>query len=214
MEALDHSAWDASEWISAANAPVMTDTVWGVHERAADGASWFVSTLKNEKKVKAAHWMTTGLGVYALYVNGQPIGEEILKPGFTHYEKTKRSFTYDITDALATAADAENTLAVQVTPGWWADKIITPSGHVGMIGKKVAFRGVVELTYADGSKHYYGTNTTDWKAGIAGPVKHAAIFDGEEYDAREPMGFENLQALSTPEVNTEFKGEILPSDGA
>lgn len=214
MEALDHAAWDASEWISAANAPVMTDTVWGVHERAADGASWFVSTLKNEKKVKAAHWMTTGLGVYALYVNGQPIGEEILKPGFTHYEKTKRSFTYDITDALATAADAENTLAVQVTPGWWADKIITPSGHVGMIGKKVAFRGVVELTFEDGSKQYYGTNTADWKAGIAGPVKHAAIFDGEEYDAREPMGFANVQALSTPEVNTEFKGEILPSDGA
>ena len=28
------------------------------------------------------------------------------------------------------------------------------------------------------------------------------------------MGFENLQALSTPEVNNEFNGEILPSDGA
>ena len=215
IEALDQSAWDAAEWISAANAPVMTDTVWGAeHERAADGASWFVSTLKKEQKVKAARWMTTGLGVYALYVNGQPIGEEILKPGFTHYEKTKRSFTYDITEALATAANAENTLAVQVTPGWWADKIITPGGHVGMIGKKVAFRGVVELTFADGSKQYYGTNTADWKAGIAGPVKHAAIFDGEEYDAREPLGFENLQALSTPEINNEFQGEILPSDGA
>ena len=181
IEALDQSAWDAAEWISAANAPVMTDTVWGAeHERVADGASWFVSTLKNEQKVKAARWMTTGLGVYALYVNGQPIGEEILKPGFTHYEKTKRSFTYDITDALATAADAENTLAVQVTPGWWADKIITPSGHVGMIGKKVAFRGVVELTYADGSKHYYGTNQTDRKAGKAGAEHQPAIFDGEE----------------------------------
>ena len=153
MEALDHSAWDASAWISAANAPVMTDTVRGAHERAADGASWFVSTLKNETRVKAAHWMTTGLGVYTLYVNGQPIGEEILKPGFTHYEKTKRSFTYDITDAWTTTADAENTLAVQVTPGWWADKIITPGGHVGMIGKKVAFRGVVELTFEDGSQH-------------------------------------------------------------
>ena len=214
IDALDNAAWDASEWISVANAPVVTGAITGTNERAADGASWFVSTLKNEKKVTAARWMTTGLGVYELYVNGKLIGDEILKPGFTHYAKTKRSFTYDITQAISTQAGAENLLAVQVTPGWWADKIITPGGHDGMIGKKVAFRGVVELTFADGSKQYYGSNTTDWKAGIAGPVKHAAIFDGEEYDAREVPGYENLQALATPEKNTEFNGEILPSDGA
>ncbi|MDD6765711.1 MAG: family 78 glycoside hydrolase catalytic domain [bacterium] len=214
IDALDNAAWDASEWISVANAPVVTGAITGTNERAADGASWFVSTLKNEKKVTAARWMTTGLGVYELYVNGKLIGDEILKPGFTHYAKTKRSFTYDITQAISTQAGAENLLAVQVTPGWWADKIITPGGHDGMIGKKVAFRGVVELTFDDGSKQYYGSNTTDWKAGIAGPVKHAAIFDGEEYDAREVPGYENLQALATPEKNTEFNGEILPSDGA
>ena len=214
IDALDNAAWDASEWISVANAPVVTGAITGTNERAADGASWFVTTLKNEKKVTAAHWMTTGLGVYELYVNGKLIGDEILKPGFTHYAKTKRSFTYDITQAISTQAGAENLLAVQVTPGWWADKIITPGGHDGMIGKKVAFRGVVELTFDDGSKQYYGSNTTDWKAGIAGPVKHAAIFDGEEYDAREVPGYENLQALATPEKNTEFNGEILPSDGA
>ena len=214
IDALDNAAWDASEWISVANAPVVTGAITGTNERAADGASWFVSTLKNEKKVTVARWMTTGLGVYELYVNGKLIGDEILKPGFTHYAKTKRSFTYDITQAISTQAGAENVLAVQVTPGWWADKIITPGGHDGMIGKKVAFRGVVELTFDDGSKQYYGSNTTDWKAGIAGPVKHAAIFDGEEYDAREVPGYENLQALATPEKNTEFNGEILPSDGA
>ena len=132
--------------------------------------------------------MTTGLGVYELYVNKKPIGKEFLKPGFTHYAKTKRSFTYDITDAFVTKANAENELAVQVTPGWWADKIITPGGHEGMIGKKVAFRGVLELTYADGTKKLYGTDLDNWKAGIAGPVKHAAIFDGEEYDAASPIG--------------------------
>ena len=213
-EALDDSAWDASVWISAANAPVVTNVVTDGNFRAADGASWFLSTLKNEQKVKSAKWMTTGLGVYELYVNKKPIGKEFLKPGFTHYAKTKRSFTYDITDAFVTKANAENELAVQVTPGWWADKIITPGGHEGMIGKKVAFRGVVELTYADGTKKLYGTDLDNWKAGIAGPVKHAAIFDGEEYDARELPGFDTPEKLSAPELNNEFNGEILPSDGA
>ena len=103
VEALDKSAWLESEWISAANAPVVEGRVWGKNERAADGSSWFVTTLKNQKKVTSARWMTTGLGVYELYVNGKLVGEEILKPGFTHYEKTKRSFTYDITKAINSA---------------------------------------------------------------------------------------------------------------
>ena len=213
-DALDAAAWNESQWISAANAPVVTGPVRGKNERAADGSSWFVSTIKNEQKIVSAKWMTAGLGVYELFVNGERVGREVLKPGFTHFAKTKRSFTYDITQALLRKAGAENTLSVQVTPGWWADKIITPNGNDGMYGRKCAFRGVLELTYADGSKQLLGTDTEHWKAGVAGPVKHAAIFDGEEYDAREPMGYEQTDAFSTPEENNEFGGEILPSEGA
>ena len=205
ISALDNSAWSVSKWISAADAPVATK---GNNGRAADGASWFVSTVENKQKVVSAKWMTAGLGVYDIYINGKRVGKEILKPGFTHCRKTKRSFTYDITDAFLTGQGEENTLSAQVTPGWWADKI------VGMVGKKCAFRCVLELTYADGSKQLYGTDLENWKAGIAGPVKHAAIFDGEEYDAREAMGYDCADRFSMPEVNTEFEGEILPSEGA
>ena len=212
-DALDTAAWEASEWISAADAPVQTGEARKVL-RAADGASWFVANPVNEKKVKSAVWMTAGLGVYQLYLNGEPVGLEALKPGFTHYAKTKRSFTYDVTDAFAKKAGAVNQLAAQVTPGWWGDKIVTPGGHDGMIGKKCAFRAVLQLTYADGSVSLFGTDCDAWKAGIAGPVKHAAIFDGEEYDARELPGFATPDKLGTPEPNTEFTGEILPSEGA
>lgn len=214
VEALDPAVWKYSEWISASDAPVVNGRISGENERAADGASWFVRTLKNDKKVVSARWMTSGLGVYQLYVNGKLIGEEILKPGFTHYAKTKLSFTYDVTDAISKKANAENTFSVQVTPGWWADKIITPEGNDGMIGKKVAFRGVLELTFADGSKKYYGSDTDSWKAGIAGPVKHAAIFDGEEYDARHDAGHAVADKLGKPEKNAEFAGNIFPTDGA
>ena len=212
-EALDSSLWQQSEWISAADAPVVTGRIGQVY-RSADGSSWFLSTVKNEGKVVSAKWMTAGLGIYELYLNGTPVGNEFLKPGFTHYAKTKRSFTYDITGAFNKGSGKENVLAVQVTPGWWGDKIITPGGHEGMIGKKTAFRGVLELTFANGTKKVYGTDTENWKAGIAGPVLHAGIFDGEEFDARVPLGFMTPEKLSTPEINTEFQGEILPSEGA
>jgi len=213
-DALDDAAWQQSMWLSAADAPVVTDVVTDDNFRAADGAVWFVSTLKNERRVVSARWMTTGLGIYNLYVNGQPVGQEVLKPGFTHYANTRRSFTYDITGGMDLQPNAENQLAAQVTPGWWADKIITPAGHQGMLGRKVAFRGVVELTFDDGSKRLCGTNLPDWKAGVAGPVKHAAIYDGEEYDARIAPGYMTLDKLAAPEENLEFAGDILPSNGA
>ena len=209
-DALDAAAWEASAWISAADAPVAKVTGY----LAADGASWFVSPVRNEKKVVSATWMTTGLGVYQLFLNGVPVGAEVLKPGFTHYAKTRRSFTYDITDAFRKKAGAENVLSAQVTPGWWADKIITPGGYGGMRGRKCAFRAVLALTYADGTQALLGTDTEHWKAGIAGPVKHAGIFDGERYDARELPGYATPEKLATPEPNHEFNGEILPSEGA
>ena len=215
IAALEDSVWEASQWISVKDAPVVEGVVTAKENcRAADGASWFVLVKENGKRLESVKWMTTGLGVYDLFVNGRLVGEEILKPGFTHYAKTKRSFTYDVTDAIRKTPQASNTFSAQVTPGWWADKIITPAGHQGMRGRKCAFRCVLELRYADGSREVIGTDTLAWKAGIAGPVKHAAIFDGEEYDARLLPGYEVFQGFSAPELNTEFQGEILPSEGA
>jgi len=210
---LDNSCWDQSVWISATDAPVVEGTIRD-GSRAADGASWFVSSFANQAKVVSARWMTTGLGVYELYVNGKLVGEEVLKPGFTHYAKTKIAYTYDVTDVINCASGANNTISAQLTPGWWGDKIVTPGNNEGMIGKKCAFRAVLELTFADGTKELRGTNLEEWKAGVAGPVKHAAIFDGEDYDARELPGYECIGKLSAPVINEEFNGEIVPTNGA
>ena len=115
-DALQDSLWNHSVWISAADAPVATGYVPSECWHSADGASWFATVLKNRSKVVSAKWMTTGLGVYDIYVNGRLIGEEFLKPGYTHYLKTKYSFTYDVTDALDSGSGKENIFAAQVTP--------------------------------------------------------------------------------------------------
>jgi len=213
-DALDDSTWASSEWISAADAPVVEGPIVLGNRKSADGASWFLTSVTNGRKVVSAKWMSTSLGVFQIYLNGKPVGDEYLRPGFTHYQKTKLSFTYDCTKEFNKAPGAVNTLSAQVTPGWWADKIVTPAENEGMIGHKCAFRSVLELSYDDGSKELFGTDTTNWKAGIAGPVKHAGIFDGEAYDARVLPGYETPDILGTPEINDEFPGKIFPSDGA
>lgn len=209
VEALDDAAWAVSEWISVADAPLPENAF-----DAPDGASWFVATVPVAKNVRRARWMTTALGVYELYVGGIAIGEEFLKPGSTHVEKTRRSFTYDITPLVARMAGREVVLAAEVTPGWWADRVITPGWFQKVVGEKPAFRSVLELTYDDGSRELFGTDTEHWRAAIAGPVKRAGIFDGEVYDARERDGIVGSDRFPAPVVNTEFSGEILPSEGA
>ncbi len=206
-EPLDASAWKCSEWISAKDAPVA-----GAEDkklcRAAPGTSWFALRLGNEREVAAAKWMFTSLGVSEAYVNGERVGDDFLKPGFTHHKKTKYSFTYDVTELVRRGRGDVNVFSSQVSSGWWRDKI------VGYAGEKSAFRGVVELTFADGTKRLYGTNAKDWRAGVGGPVERAGIFDGEVFDARRPMMWECLDKLGEPEVNAEFAGEILPTAGA
>ncbi len=210
---IPQNSWQESQWISAADAPVVTGKIKS-STRAADGSSWFVRDVTNASEVKSVRWMATGLGVFDLFLNGTRVGDEVLKPGYTDYKKTKISYTYDITPLFRKASGAVNTLSAQLTPGWWADKIITPDGSDGMNGKKCAFRCILEITYADDMVELIGTDTLSWKAGIAGPVKHAGIYDGESYDARIAQGYETEYLLGKPEINTEFKGEIIPSAGA
>ena len=213
--ALSNAAWKGSQWLAVADAPVVSGKINdGDNACSAEGASWFTTTVTNEKKVLRARWMATALGVFDIYVNGQPIGDEVLRPGFTHPKKTRRSFTYDVTDALDRKAGATNTLAAQVSPGWWADRIATQGGNEGMLGHRCAFRGVLELTFIDGSIKLYPTDPSTWRAAIAGPVVHTGIFEGERYDARRPEPFAAFQGFARPEVSTEFTGEIVPSDGA
>ena len=206
VDTLDAALWEDSEWISAADASVFDGKVQE-GARAADGASWFVREVTNEAEVACAMWMTTGLGVYEIYVNGRRVGDDALKPGFTHVGKTRRSFTYDVTPLFRTGAGESNFLSAEVSAGWWRDKI------VNFAGRKSAFRAVLRVTYADGSSRTFGTKSGEWTAGVGGPVTHAAIFDGEDYDARVKPPYFGAPSFKPAERNDEFRGEILPSEG-
>ena len=201
------------EWISVPDAPVFTGTVEG-NSRAADGTSWFAREFRNSGAVASAKWTVSGLGVFEAFVNGERVGDDFLKPGFTHCAKTKYEFSYDVTKLMRRGAGESNVLAAEVSAGWWRDKIVTPAKHRGFVGKKSAFRGSLELVYSDGRRETIDTDAENWRCGVAGAVTHAAIFDGEEYDARvkDPVLGEGL--VKKPEVNTEFNGQVFPTRGA
>ncbi|MBQ9740373.1 MAG: family 78 glycoside hydrolase catalytic domain [Kiritimatiellae bacterium] len=202
-----------AEWISVPDAPVFSGPVKG-DSRAASGTSWFARVFTNSGEVALAKWTVSGLGVFDVFVNGTRVGDDFLKPGYTHYAKTKYSFSYDVTGLLKREPGSENVVAAEVSAGWWRDKILTPVGHDGFMGEKSAFIGALDVIYRDGRTERIVSDANSWKCAVAGAVTHAAIFDGEEYDARikNPLLGEGLNRI--PEVNNEFKGEVLPTSGA
>jgi len=200
----------ASEWISVKEAPVYDRSG---SRRAADGTSWFARTFVNKKEITSAKWTVAGLGVFDVFVNAQRVGDDFLKPGFTHNKKTKYAFTYDVTALLDCTTGGTNTLVAEVSAGWWRDKICSPN-RFKYPGEKSAFRGELDLVYADGTTETIATKASDWQSGVSGPVTHAAIYDGEEYDARIAAPLDGKGLTGTTEVNTEFPGEILPTAGA
>ncbi len=218
--------WDGASWISAADAKVRGPAEDLLHKQEAeDGTACFVKTVANGKTVKEAFWTVAGLGAFEAYVNGQPVSRkgckmagsplvrDFLKPGFTHNAKTKYSFSYDVTHLMKTGQNDSNTFAAQVSSGWWRDKI------VNFFGKKSAFRAQLILRYSDGTEKRVGTDTT-WRSATTGPVLRAAIFDGEDYDARVKTDWMTAKESDLPtifrpsEINTEFKGELFPMRGS
>ena len=188
-----------AEWISAANSKVAGEAERKA-QRAADGTSWFAKEFDLAAAPKSATIAASGLGVFELYVNGVKVGDDFLKPGFTHFAKTKYAFSYDVAKLLK---PGKNVVAAEVSAGWWRDQI------TGFRGERSALW--CELT-VDGRKTV-GSDTT-WKASVAGAVTHAGIFDGEEYDARIVQPVKGDPAWPAAVKNEEFKGEILPTHGA
>lgn len=197
----------AAEWISAVDAPV-ADAALKKTCRAPDGTSWFAASVRNRADVRRAVWRVTALGVFDVYVNGRRVGDDFLKPGYTHARKLRYRYDYDVTAELKTKTGEANDLAAEVSHGWWSD------GIAAYPGVKPAFWGELEIEYADGTRQVFGTDRTAWRAGVGGPVVHAGIYDGETYDARIDAPVRGSSAWGVPEANAEFAGEILPVSGA
>ncbi len=129
--------------------------------------------------VKRALLHISGLGHYELFINGRRIGEDLLTPGWTNYEKTALYDTIDITDALT---EGDNAIGVHLGNGMLrVDRRDRFSKFNGSFGKKRLIADLV-LEFEDGSRKVIATDSS-WKSHV-GPITFSNIYGGEDYDAR------------------------------
>ena len=153
-------------------------------------------------RIKKAQARVCGLGLYAFYINGRRVGENVLTPLETNFRKR---VLYDVYDIAALLQNGKNVLAVEVGNGrystpkkywdwraaWYGDPLLTVS---------------VTVEYDDGRIENVSTDT-DWKT-ADGARTDNCFYDGEVYDESHAccgwnrVGFDDSMwqnALNVPE---------------
>jgi alpha-L-rhamnosidase len=121
-----------------------------------------------------------GLGYYEFYVNSDRVGDHVLDPGFTDYNKRVLYVTYDVTRLMRRG---KNVVSVILGNGWYHP--VTPDlfGFENAPWREPPKLLVnIDLEYRDGS-HQVIASDSSWKWSH-GPVTFNCVRGGITYDAR------------------------------
>ncbi|MBQ8611532.1 MAG: family 78 glycoside hydrolase catalytic domain [Oscillospiraceae bacterium] len=130
-----------------------------------------------------AELLISALGVYKVYINGTPAGQDWLSPGWVDYSKKLPLLRYDVTGLIR----PENAIGVVLGDGWAV-------GHIGSeytfkrnnYTDRLEFTLTLRLQYADGSCEEIRSDES-WKA-AKGEILRSDIYMGEYTDRRLSLG--------------------------
>ncbi|MTU93113.1 hypothetical protein GMD70_07965, partial [Parabacteroides merdae] len=156
-------------------------------------APYFRKTFRINKPVKQAKAYICGLGFYEMYLNGERVGDQVLAPAVTNFDRrplkkmlyffddqSNQRVLYNTFDVTSLVQKAENTVGVLLGNGWYNQRDRTVEGCMWYDTPRLLCQ--LEIEYTDGSTELVVTDDS-WKT-TTGPLLHDAIFTGEEYDAR------------------------------
>lgn len=145
-------------------------------------ARWLRKEFHTSHQVKGATVYYSGLGISELYLNGQKVGNEVLSPGLTYYNKRVFYITHDVTELIH---PGDNAIGVILGNGrFYAVRIKVPAKPDQFDFPKLLLQ--LELEYSDGTVETIVSDGS-WKVTREGPIQANNEYDGEEYDARREM---------------------------
>jgi len=148
-----------------------------------DPAPLFRKEFLASKDIKRARLYITGLGYYEASLNGKRIGDHVLDPGWTNYNKRILYSTFDITGYIQ---KGKNCIGVMPGNGWYNPLPLRMWGRLNLrehlpIGRP-CFISQLHIEYSDGSHQIISTDES-WKV-HEGPVVRNNVYLGEIFDAR------------------------------
>ena len=177
MSAFDDSAWLVAKKLGPAGMGPWGEVAGPEDRRLA--ARYLRKEFNLAKPIQRATAHFSGQGASELYLNGRKIGDHVLSPGLTEYDKRIFYVSHDVTTLLKTGANA-----VGATLGngrYFAPRLSSPTLTRTYGFPQLLLELIVEHT--DGSTTRIVSDAS-WKLTDQGPIRLNNEYDGEEYDAR------------------------------
>ncbi len=153
------------------------------------------------RPLKAASLKITALGSYIAKINQKRVGDFVLAPGWTSYDKRLQVQEYDVKQLL----EKENKLEILAGMGWyhsgmsWAYKRPYRSDRIAVICE-------LTLCFSDGTQERIVSDDTFQSARTQ--ILQSTIYGGEIYDARPAeRKWEQALVLDFP------KDMLIPQEG-
>ncbi len=165
------------------------------------------------EKVDGARVYVSAHGMYALYINGKRVKDNLLTPGTSEYWFRLPYQTFDVSDFLKVG---ENKIEVTLGDGWYR-------GCNGNTGTRNVFgTDIALLLQLEVDKEVVLTTDETWMAAQDGLVYFNDIQLGEKVDARkaptyfhhvrvEDFGYDNLMCMNTLPIRERevFKPKLI-----
>ncbi len=164
-----------SLWVKAAVVKKYGEADWGYLEYRHPAKSYlFRKEFNLSDKTEKARIYVSGLGLYELYINGNLVGDDKLRPGWTRFPNRVQYQIYDVTKFLKKGANA---IGLMLGNGWW-------SSVMGGNWRNSQPRLICQLKISqlNGSNTQIVSDKT-WKV-TQSPILENSLFNGETYDAR------------------------------
>ncbi|MCL3777415.1 family 78 glycoside hydrolase catalytic domain [Actinomyces sp. 186855] len=146
-----------------------------------------------------ARLFTSAQGVLDLSLDGAPVGDSVLAPGWTTYSQYAELDVHDVTAALTgpvrpggttapAGEQARHVLGIRLADGWYA-------GRTGALGEAVQYGDTLRawwqlsLTYSDGTTAVLGPDASA-RTTEDGPLRYSDILVGERRDDRRAAAVE------------------------
>ena len=138
------------------------------------------------KEFSKAVLYATALGLYELYINGEKVGDRILSPEWTSYNRRVQYQTYDVTPMLRRGV---NTLSARLGNGWYCGMWQFWPQMPHLYGREPLLLAQLEMETEEG--RVLVVSNDNWKGTDQGGLRFSGLYEGEEFDARmEPRGFD------------------------
>lgn len=149
----------------------------GVETRAPYVATTFsVPEISGEETLRI-----TALGLYRCFINGRRVGDDLLTPGWTSYDKRLAFQTYWVSDLLV---PGENRIEIWLADGWYRSQLLWGRNAIyDTWGTELGALAELRESAEAGAPLLVATDGT-WRSGLL-PILKSGIYFGEVYDARE-----------------------------